>query len=50
MFALSGYQDITNVLVVNLDNKITKQAFLYDLLINERDIIVYRPELSDRRP
>lgn len=43
IFALSGHQDITNVLVANLDNKITKQAFLYDLLINERDIIVYRP-------
>ncbi len=43
MFALSGHQDITNVLVANLDNKITRQAFLYDLLINERDIIVYRP-------
>ena len=43
MFALSGHQDITNVLVARLDNKITGQAFLYDLLINERDIIVYRP-------
>jgi hypothetical protein len=43
IFALSGLQDITNVLVANLDNKITKQAFLYDLLVNERDIIVYRP-------
>ena len=43
MFALSGHRDVTNVLVANLDNKITKQAFLYDLLINERDIIVYRP-------
>lgn len=43
MFALSGHQDITNVLVANLENKITKQAFLYDLLINDRDIIVYRP-------
>lgn len=43
IFALSGHQDITNVLVANLDNKITRQAFLYDLLINERDIIVYRP-------
>lgn len=42
IFALSGHQDITNVLVANLDNKITRQAFLYDLLINERDIIVYR--------
>jgi hypothetical protein len=43
IFAMSGHQDIANVLVANLDNKITKQAFLYDLLINERDIIVYRP-------
>jgi len=43
MFALSGQQDITNVLVANIDNKITRQAFLYDLLINERNIIVYRP-------
>lgn len=47
MFALSGHQDITNVLVANIDNKITKQAFLYDLLINERDIIVYRPSFSN---
>jgi hypothetical protein len=43
MFALSGPQDITSVLVANLENKITKQAFLYDLLISERDIIVYHP-------
>ncbi|MER8569029.1 hypothetical protein NKH85_12610 [Mesorhizobium sp. M0924] len=43
MFALSGPQDIANILVANLDNKITGQAFLYDLLISERDIIVYRP-------
>lgn len=43
MFALSGPQDITNVLVANFDNKITRQAFLYDLLIGERDIIVYHP-------
>lgn len=43
IFAMSGHQDISNVLVANLDNKITKQAFLYDLLINERDIIVYNP-------
>jgi hypothetical protein len=47
IFALSGHQDITNVLVANLDNKITKQAFLYDLLINERDIIVYCPSFPD---
>tara|TARA_R110002074_G_C12496024_1_gene662181 strand:+ start:356 stop:1648 length:1293 start_codon:yes stop_codon:yes gene_type:complete len=43
MFALSGPQDITNILVANFDNKITKQAFLYDLLITEREIIVYHP-------
>jgi hypothetical protein len=43
IFAMSGNQDIANVLVANIDNKITKEAFLYDLLINERDIIVYRP-------
>ncbi|SEI09631.1 hypothetical protein [Paracoccus alkenifer] len=48
IFALSGHQDITNVLVAKLDNKITKQAFLYDLLINERDIIVYRPSFPSR--
>ncbi|RWR30198.1 hypothetical protein D2T29_12980 [Sinirhodobacter populi] len=43
MFALSGHQDITNMLVANLDVKITRQAFLYDLLISERNIIVYQP-------
>ncbi|MGY2290881.1 hypothetical protein ACW9H6_14075 [Pseudomonas sp. SDO528_S397] len=47
IFALSGHQDISNVLVANLDNKITKQAFLYDLLINERDIIVYQPSFPN---
>ena len=47
IFALSGHQDITNVLVANFDNKITKQAFLYDLLISERNIIVYRPSFPD---
>jgi hypothetical protein len=44
MFALSGSKDITNVLVAKLDNKITTQAYLYDLLIADRNIIVYRPE------
>lgn len=47
MFALSGHKDITNVLVANLDAKITKNAFLYDLLISDRNIIVYRPEFPD---
>lgn len=47
MFALSGHKDITNVLVANLDVKITRQAFLYDLLITDRNIIVYKPDFVD---
>lgn len=47
IFPLSGHKDIANILVANLDNKITKQAFLYDLLINDRNIIVYKPVFSD---
>jgi hypothetical protein len=50
MFALSGTQDITNVLVANFENKITKQAFLYDLLISEREVIVYRPVFETDEP
>ncbi|WP_244513143.1 MULTISPECIES: hypothetical protein [unclassified Ensifer] len=46
MFALSGHQDITNVLVASLSVKITRQAFLYDLLINDRNIIVYQPSFG----
>jgi hypothetical protein len=49
MFALSGHKDIVNVLVANLDVKITKQAFLYDLLVIDRDIIVYKPEFEGGR-
>ncbi len=44
VFALSGHKDITSVLVSNMDVKITRQAFLYDLLISDRNIIVYTPE------
>jgi hypothetical protein len=47
MFSLSGHKDITNVLVANLDVKITRQAFLYDLLIADRNIIVYTPKFPD---
>jgi hypothetical protein len=47
IFPLSGHKDITNVLVANLDNKITRQAYLYDLLINDRNVIVYKPIFSD---
>ncbi|WP_063893310.1 hypothetical protein [Sinorhizobium sp. Sb3] len=47
MFTMSGYRDITNVLVANLDATITRQAFLYDLLIADRDTIVYTPHFED---
>jgi hypothetical protein len=47
MFALSGHKDIVNFLVATLDNKITMQAFLYDLIIADRNIIVYTPYFSD---
>ena len=47
VFALSGHKDIANVLVANLDNKITGQAFLYDLLISDRNVIVYKPFFAD---
>jgi hypothetical protein len=43
MFALSGPKDITNVLVTPLFAKMSRHAFLYDLLITERNIILYRP-------
>lgn len=43
MFALSGHKDITNVLVSSMDVKITRQAYLYDLLIADRDVLVYSP-------
>jgi len=33
IFALSGHKDITNILVSTMDVKITRQAYLYDLLI-----------------
>ncbi|MEK4034920.1 hypothetical protein WOC76_09175 [Methylocystis sp. IM3] len=43
MFALSGHKDITNVLVSAMEVKITRQAYLYDLLIADRDVLVYAP-------
>src|SRR6218665_3525358 len=43
IFASSGRRDITNVLVANLDAKITRHAFLYDLLVADRNTIVYKP-------
>ncbi|WP_316199167.1 hypothetical protein [Bradyrhizobium sp. SZCCHNS2002] len=47
LFTPSGHKDITNVLVARLENKITRQAFLYDLLIADRNIIVYTPDFPD---
>lgn len=47
MFALSGPKDIANVLVANMDAKITREAFLYDLLISDRNILVYKPVFPD---
>lgn len=44
-FVLSGHRDITNVLVARLDTKIAQQAYLYELLVADRDVIVYRPSL-----
>jgi hypothetical protein len=46
MFALSGPKDITNVLVTPLFAKISRHAFLYDLLISDRNIILYRPTFT----
>ncbi len=43
MFAMSGPEDITNVLVAPMDVKITRQAFLYDLIVTNRNVIVYNP-------
>lgn len=45
MFAMAGPQDITNVLVAPMGAKITRNAFLYDLLINNRNVIAYTPVL-----
>lgn len=46
-FAMSGPQDITNVLVAPMSAKITRHAFLYDLLIANRNVITYKPVLPD---
>lgn len=47
MYAMSGPQDITNVLVAPMNVKITRHAFLYDLLIANRNVIAYKPVLMD---
>lgn len=48
MFALSGPADIANVLVAPMGAKITRHAYLYDLLISNRNIIAYRPIFSEQ--
>jgi hypothetical protein len=48
MFALSGPKDITNVLVTPLFAKMSRYAFLYDLLVSDRNIIVYQPVFTSR--
>lgn len=47
MFSLSGRKDVSNVLIAPMVNKITSQAYLYDLLIADRDIIVYQPVFTN---
>lgn len=43
LYVLSGARDITNILVSDLEAKITKQAYLYDLIVNDRNTLVYHP-------
>lgn len=43
LFTLSGHRDITNVLIADMSAKVTRQAYLYDLLIADRHTIVYLP-------
>ena len=47
MFALSGPADIANVLVAPMAAKITRHAYLYDLLLSNRNVIAYRPVFSE---
>jgi hypothetical protein len=48
MFALAGSKDITNVLIAKVEAKITRSAFLYDLLIADRNTIVYKPVTGEQ--
>ncbi len=43
LFPGAGSKDILNILVAPIAAKITKQAYLYDLLISDRNIILYQP-------
>jgi hypothetical protein len=50
LFPGSGAKDILNILVAPISAKITKQAYLYDLLISDRNVILYIPRLPDGTP
>lgn len=44
LFPGIGGRDILNILVTPMDAKIARQAYLYDLLISDRSVILYRPD------
>jgi hypothetical protein len=46
LFPGLGNNDILNILVAPIAAKITKQAYLYDLLISDRNVVLYQPEFS----
>ncbi|GBQ83802.1 hypothetical protein AA14337_2685 [Acetobacter malorum DSM 14337] len=47
LFPGSGEKDIFNILVAPIEAKIAKQAYLYDLLISDRNIVLYQPKFPD---
>ncbi|EPA95429.1 NERD domain-containing protein [Pseudomonas sp. G5(2012)] len=46
-FPASGKKDTINVLIASLQPKITRNAYLYDIIIADRETIVYKPILKD---
>lgn len=46
-FPASGKKDIINVLVATLKPKIAVNAYLYDLIIADRETLVYKPTLKN---
>ena len=44
LFPGMGGKDILNILVTPMDAKIARQAYLYDLLISDRSVILYQPD------
>lgn len=47
LFPGAGEKDIFNILVAPIEAKIAKQAYLYDLLISDRNIVLYQPKFPD---